>query len=106
MTGCISNLPSCSGETQRVFNETPIGVYDCVNVDFSAAQAFEPSSLIIRLDGITLDPAQYIINGDNQSFTLSIDAANPKALNAPPHSDESLRIDYNPLPMGSCITFL
>jgi len=106
-SGCISQQSS-SGECQRIYDEKPIGANDCVNLIYNAANVFDPESLIVRLDGITLDPSQYSIDPNNQTFTLIIDTTNIKALHAPLNSEECLRIDYNLLAdsSGSCISVL
>lgn len=103
---CVTQQ-SGGGECERIYNEKPIGENDCVNLVYQAANVFDPASLIIRLDGIVLDPTQYIINANNQIFTLVIDAANIKALHSPLDSTECLRIDYNKVQdQSNCISIL
>lgn len=100
---CLTCLPSNSS---RIFNEIPDGELNCVNLDFSTSQRFDPNSLIVRLDGIVLEPIQYSVGVDEKSFSLIVDPSNPKALNEAPRSEESLRIDYNTKPDTDCLTIL
>jgi hypothetical protein len=103
MSDCISCLPMGSS---RVFNEKPGGLFDCINLTYTTATKFYPESLIIRLDGIALDPAQYTIDINEMSFTLLVNANDSKSLSCPPASDECLRVDYNKKPDTDCITLL
>ncbi len=104
MSDCISQQGSVC---ERIYNESPVGENNCVNLDYQAANVFDPASLIVRLDGHTLDPSQYIIGGDNQSFTLVLDLTSSDALHTPLDSTESLKIDYNKSQNSeSCITQL
>lgn len=101
---CVTSLPgSCP---DRVYNEKPSGAYDCVNLTYTTAQKFDPDTIVIRLDGNTLDPIQYTLGVDNQSFDLLIDTTSPKALQCALNQDECLRIDYDPGSSSSCITFM
>ena len=104
MSSCITCLPA--SVNQRIFNEKPGGAFDCVNLTFTTANKFRSETFIVRLDGDTLDPTQYTIGVDEQSFTLIVDAADAKALNSPPESDECLRVDYTKKPDTNCITHL
>lgn len=103
MSDCISCMPK---KNNFIFNEIPSGDLNCQNVTFSTSQPFEPSTLKIRLDGVTLDPNQYIIDASNQSFELIISSLDPKQLNTPPSNEEVLRVDYQTLSSNECITFL
>lgn len=91
---CISQQAN-SSECTRVYNETPTGENNCVNLEYQAANVFAPDSLIVRLDGIVLDPNQYIIDTNNRTFTLVIDQTSSDALHTPLDSTESLKIEYN-----------
>ncbi len=100
---CISQQGS---ECTRIYNEKPSGDNDCINLAYQAANVFDPASLIVRLDGIVLDPTQYIIDANNQDFTLVVNADDIKALHAPLDSTECLRIDYNKAAESNCISIL
>lgn len=89
----------------RIYNETPSGAVDCVNLTYVAAKRFDPDSLIVRIDGIVLDPEQYTVLPDNQSFTLVIDPSDINALSCPPSDSEKVKIDYNSQE-PSCINLL
>jgi hypothetical protein len=113
MTNCISTgCPTGGGDgSTRIYNEKPTGDNNCVNLTYQSSNVFDPASLIIRLDGITLDPDQYSIDADNQTFTLIVDNNDIKALHSPLDSHECLRIDYNIPATGSvasndCISIL
>lgn len=101
---CISCLPNTT--VNRIFNEKPGGLFDCINLTFTTLFKFDPETVVIRLDGNTLDPSQYSLGGDNQSFTLIIDSEDAKALSEAPRDDECLRVDYNRSPETNCITIL
>jgi hypothetical protein len=108
---CITGLPSCGGssDSTRVYNEKPAGLFDCINLVFTTSQIFLPDTIIVRLDGVALDPTQYVLGVDNQTITLNVDASNPKALNIAPDNEECLRVDYDVISSassGGCITFL
>ena len=104
MSDCISCLPNKN--QNFIFNEIPSGELNCQNVTFTTAQTFDPTTLKIRLDGVTLDPNQYIIDAGNQGFELIISSIDPKQLSEPPSSEEILRVDYQTLSSNRCITFL
>ena len=104
MSNCISCLPN--NQNNFIFNEIPLGSLDCQNVTFTTANVFDPETLKIRLDGVTLDPVQYIIDPGNQSFELVISPSDPKHLNMPPSNEETLRVDYLSSSSSGCITFL
>jgi hypothetical protein len=108
---CITGLPSCkSAAENRIYNEKPSGAFDCVNTIYTTAQPFAPDTILVRLDGVALDPSQYTLGGDNQTITLIVDANDPKALNEPLDNEECLRVDYNindsAITGDDCITFL
>lgn len=108
---CLPNSSSSSSSADRIFNEKPSGAFDCINLTYSTSNVFDPDTLIVRLDGIALDPEQYIIDVSNQSFTLIVDSTDAKALNTAPCNDECLRVDYTKPSSGTttssgCITFL
>lgn len=98
---CITLFPSGN---KRIYNEKPGGLFNCVNLSFTTLNKFNPDTLIVRLDGNTLDPDQYTTGVDEKSFTLIVDASDPKALNSAPESDECLRVDYTKKPDTDCIT--
>lgn len=113
---CVTSLPNCSGSSSgesstRVYNEIPTGAINCVNLTFATFAEFDPDTLIVRLDGIVLDPDQYTIGINNQSFTLIVDADDPKALHSPPSHGEVIRVDYTLQGSGGsspndCLTLL
>jgi hypothetical protein len=100
----LTQLPKYCRE--RIYNEIPGGAVDCSNVTFTTAQKIVPGSLIVRLDGVALDPTQYTIAGNNQGFTLIVAPTDPKALNKAPGNAESLRVDYNESAATDCLTLL
>lgn len=89
----------------RVYNETPSGAINCVNTTYVAAYRFNPESLVVKIDGIILDPDQYVISPDMQSFTLVINENEVNALHSPLCSSETIKIDYN-IFEHACITRL
>lgn len=89
----------------RVYNETPSGAVNCVNTTYVAMSRFDPNSLIVKIDGLILEPDQYTIEPDMQTFTLVINADNVNALHSPLSSSENIKIDYNEL-IHACITSL
>jgi hypothetical protein len=99
---CLTSLPQTC--TERVFNEKPTGSFDDLNLTFLTAQPFVFGSLVVRLDGVTLDPDQYIVGPSG--FTLLVDASDPKALNRAPRGDECLRVDYDVSAQNGCLTIL
>lgn len=108
---CLIKLPrdNDTGVVLRIYNERPGGLYNCVNTVFTTASEFFPTTLVVRLDGVNLDPSQYVISQDNQGFTLIVDAENSKALNAPPENQESLKVDYDVVGTAgpnNCILFM
>lgn len=108
-SGCISRQTDSANCIPRIYNEKPSGENNCVNIEYVASAVFEPTSLIVRLDGIVLDPSQYLISPDNMTITLVIDPTDVKALHAPLDSEECLRIDYNTpgtVSDDACITSL
>lgn len=65
-----------------VMDETPAGVIDGINLDFTTAQAF--SKLFVYYNG------QRLCNTDD--FTVT--GANSFTLLSPPHPEDKLRVDY------------
>ena len=114
MNTCITCLPSSDSNgnnATRIYNEKAAGLYNCVNITYTTANIFDPESLVIRLDGITLDPDQYTINAGNNSFTLIIEPNDINALNSPLDPGECLRVDYSLSSSGTntsnqCISFI
>lgn len=104
MTACLTSLPKKCRD--RVYQEIPGGTLDCVNIDYSTAFEFVEETLLIRLDGVTLDPSQYTVGGDFQSFTLIVDVDDANALNAPPGPSEVLTVDYDKAPSTKCMIIL
>lgn len=102
---CLTILPKTCFE--RIYNEKPGGLFNCINLTYNTANAFNPDSVIIRLLGNTLDPTQYILGVDNQSFTLTVDTTDITALQCPPESEDCLRIDYDLDTISNvCLTLL
>jgi len=107
---CITGLPSCgsSSGAERIYNEKPGGAFDCLNLTYTTANVFDPATLVIRLDGVTLDVSQYTILPNDESFALILDEDDAKALSEALSNDECLRVDYTIVSSSasSCITIL
>ena len=93
MSSCLTILPNTCSD--RIYNEKPGGLYNCINLTYTTLTAFDPDSVVIRLLGNTLDPTQYSLGVDNQSFTLIVDTTDITALQCPPEAEDCLRIDYD-----------
>lgn len=96
---CLVKLPA---EAAYIVHEVPTGLMNGVNLAYTTAEVFEPSTLKVLIDGHRLDPLDYIIGADNKSFTLIIQPANPNRLNQPPQDTEEVRVDYITAVNGAC----
>ena len=106
---CVAMIPSSNGLTADsfVFNEIPSGAINCQNTLYSTASKFKSGTLLIKVDGYTLDETNYLVGIDNQSFSLIINPADSNGLNKPLSPNERLRVDYiKDTATGGCVLSL
>lgn len=104
---CVLMIPGQQFTSDSfVFNETPIGANNCSNLFYATAYPFISDTIKIRIDGKNIDPIDYQIGPDNQSFTLVLDPTNSDRLNRPLRANESLKIDYIKKPASGCVISL
>jgi hypothetical protein len=105
---CIAMIPSPGFTASSfVFNETPIGATNCLNLFFTTQYKILSGTLKVRIDGVNLDEKSFLIGADNQSFTLVLNPSDRDALNHAPSSSESIRVDYiKDTTTGGCVLSL
>ena len=101
MGDCLVTLPN---KPKRLYHQVPSGAINCDNLTFSLPEAFDPDSLVVKLDGNILDPTEYSIAADNMSFTLIL-STDANFLKVAPRDTEKITVDYTPL-QSTCFACL
>lgn len=70
----VVNLAPPSGDSAKVYNQKPLGAIDGMNAIYTALSPFQPDTLVVIIDGLSMEPIEdyIILNNTTIQLTMSL----------------------------------